>query len=480
MGSALPRSPWLDPERAIPLMRGETVPERLDDLWEFVRNPLPPGDGPDAPLFLQLRHSLDVDAEAHISDIACSALPYHARAALEHMFDGGFFRLNNPIIRHTVLRKRATLEQRGLLARIAVDVHPDPARPLTDYPPVGLVGLALDTSLAFDQAYRTAMKFIESYSRRVNGGAMIKSVLLQRLCSSLASGLRTTRALLERRVIETEANVDEFDVELGPIPDSETALLRSIIDELSRPGVKDPKLTAAMAFLTDMRTGDGSNRRTWLEHGCLLFTQYYDTALWMATELSKMLPNELVGLYAGAGRCSRFVGGRSESETRERLLGFVDTRELRLMVATDAASEGLNLQKLGTLVNIDLPWNPARLEQRLGRIKRIGQRRSRVDMLNLVYRDTQDERVYEVLSQRMKDRYDLFGTLPDTIDAAWVDDEKKLAEQLDLYIDRRKGARNAFDIAHEDTVDPDAHTWEKCSRVFSRDAMETLLKTRWT
>lgn len=150
------------------------------------------------------------------------------------------------------------------------------------------------------------------------------------------------------------------------------------------------------------------------------------------------------------------------------------------MVATDAASEGLNLQKLGTLVNIDLPWNPARLEQRLGRIKRIGQRRSRVDMLNLVYRDTQDERVYEVLSQRMKDRYDLFGTLPDTIDAAWVDDEKKLAEQLDLYIDRRKGARNAFDIAHEDTVDPDAHTWEKCSRVFSRDAMETLLKTRWT
>lgn len=89
-------------------------------------------------------------------------------------------------------------------------------------------------------------------------------------------------------------------------------------------------------------------------------------------------------------------------------------------MATDAACEGLNLQTLGTLINIDLPWNPSRLEQRIGRIKRFGQRRDRVDMLNLVYhgseKPTVDEKVYAKLSARMKDRYDIFGTLPDVIE----------------------------------------------------------------
>jgi superfamily II DNA/RNA helicase len=52
---------------------------------------------------------------------------------------------------------------------------------------------------------------------------------------------------------------------------------------------------------------------------------------------------------------------------------MVRAREIRILVGTDAASEGLNLQRLGTLINLDLPWNPTRLEQRKGRIQRIGQ-----------------------------------------------------------------------------------------------------------
>ena len=76
------------------------------------------------------------------------------------------------------------------------------------------------------------------------------------------------------------------------------------------------------------------------------------------------------------------------SVVREEIKGLVKSREVTLVVATDAACEGLNLQALGTLINVDLPWNPSRLEQRLGRIKRFGQARKEVDMLNLVYQDT--------------------------------------------------------------------------------------------
>ena len=85
---------------------------------------------------------------------------------------------------------------------------------------------------------------------------------------------------------------------------------------------------------------------------------------------------------------------------REEIKGKVKDRKIRLLVATDAACEGLNLQTLGTLINVDLPWNPSRLEQRIGRIKRYGQTRDRVDMLNLVYKNTNDEKVYQALSRR--------------------------------------------------------------------------------
>jgi superfamily II DNA/RNA helicase len=57
-----------------------------------------------------------------------------------------------------------------------------------------------------------------------------------------------------------------------------------------------------------------------------------------------------------------------------------------ILVGRDAASEGLNLQKIGTLINLDLPWNPTRLEQRLGRIQRVGQLRDEVYLHNMVYR----------------------------------------------------------------------------------------------
>ncbi len=128
-------------------------------------------------------------------------------------------------------------------------------------------------------------------------------------------------------------------------------------------------------------------------HGCIIFSQYYDTANWIGSQLAKTLSDEPVAVYAGAGKSGLFYGA--------------------------------------DFANIDLPWNPSRLEQRLGRIKRIGQARRTVDMLNLVYHDTQDERIYSVLSHRMKDRYDIFGGLPDTIEDDWIESAERLEEMMD-------------------------------------------------
>src|ERR1700737_2629380 len=121
------------------------------------------------------------------------------------------------------------------------------------------------------------------------------------------------------------------------------------------------------------------------------------------------LPDSPSRFTPGAGKPGIYINGEWKSVEREQIKKAVKERTIRLIVATDAACEGLNLQTLGALINVDLPWNPSRLEQRVGRIKRIGQARPKVDMLNLVYADTSDEKVYRALSQGMRDRYDLFG-----------------------------------------------------------------------
>ena len=107
---------------------------------------------------------------------------------------------------------------------------------------------------------------------------------------------------------------------------------------------------------------------------------YYDTAYWVAEKLTERLPQESIAVYAGSSRSGLFREGAWTSLEREEIKQAVKTRQIRLVIATDAACEGLNLQTLGTLINIDLPWNPSRLEQRLGRIKRFGQTRQKVDI----------------------------------------------------------------------------------------------------
>jgi superfamily II DNA/RNA helicase len=72
-----------------------------------------------------------------------------------------------------------------------------------------------------------------------------------------------------------------------------------------------------------------------------------------------------------------------------------------IMVCTDAAAEGLNFQFCGALVNYDMPWNPMRVEQRIGRIDRLGQRFSDIRIVNLHYENTVEADVYRALRDRI-------------------------------------------------------------------------------
>ncbi|MFZ1474726.1 MAG: DEAD/DEAH box helicase, partial [Anaerolineae bacterium] len=105
--------------------------------------------------------------------------------------------------------------------------------------------------------------------------------------------------------------------------------------------------------------------------------------------------------------------------------------------------------------------------------------RRNVDMLNLVYHDTQDEKVYQAISRRLKDKYDIFGGLPDTIDDEWIENVEELEVKMDQYIHLRQLAKNAFELRYESSVEPEANRWELCSRVLSRQDIIAKLSEPW-
>lgn len=118
---------------------------------------------------------------------------------------------------------------------------------------------------------------------------------------------------------------------------------------------------------------------------------------------------------------------------------MVKTGELKLLIGTDAASEGLNLQRLGTLINIDLPWNPTRLEQRKGRIQRIGQ-------------------------------------IPDVLSSVWVDLALEEEARVDALLDTLPKL-HAFDERYSRIQARPG--WDDCSRVLNRHEKIEELRKGW-
>jgi hypothetical protein len=468
-------SPWHKPEEVLPIMSGEDRNQNPEYAWDLLRSPLPTVDSTEDPaarrLYSAIRGDLGLSDKQYEAGGYIELTP-DTREDLEIILEGDtagttFFQRENPFVRHVVLRKRTALEDAGLLEKVGVNIHPE----------VNLVknvntfnalfeGLALRTTDDFNEAYEGAREFGRALGR---SGGFMKNLMEQRICSSIVAGISTAKKLIEGHTIHEETDDHEYDLVLNTTDGGdELFALESLLYKLQQID-QDPKLNAVLHYLDE---------ESWLSHGVIIFSQYYDTAKWMAEELAQHFPNEAVGLYAGAGKSKLYQKGESVGIDREVLKRMVADHQLNILVATDAACEGLNLQTLGALINIDLPWNPTKLEQRIGRIKRFGQVRDNVDMLNLVNAGTVDEKVYERLSERMKDRYDIFGGLPDTIRDEWIEDIETLGEKMDEYIKTQKTA-NGFDLRYNTSLEPSNKDWRDCSQVLSRRDFVSLMSESW-
>jgi SNF2 family DNA or RNA helicase len=132
----------------------------------------------------------------------------------------------------------------------------------------------------------------------------------------------------------------------------------------------------------------------------MVFTQYTDTMDFLRDELATKTSFRIM-CFSGRGGEVRGPDGSWRVISREEAKRQFRTGKADVLLCTDAAAEGLNFQFCGSLINYDMPWNPMRVEQRIGRIDRLGQKHAKIRIVNLHYEGTVEADVYMALRRRI-------------------------------------------------------------------------------
>ncbi len=177
---------------------------------------------------------------------------------------------------------------------------------------------------------------------------------------------------------------------------SQLKRLEALADQVRHSGQdrKWQELSRLLQEQQEMFDADGRRRKL------VIFSEHRDTLNYLADKIRTLIgrPSAVVTIHGGLARDQR----------REMQASFVQDKDVLVLIATDAAGEGINLQRAHLMVNYDLPWNPSRLEQRFGRIHRIGQTEV-CHLWNLVADETREGDVYARLLRKIEKQRDALG-----------------------------------------------------------------------
>jgi len=448
------------------LIMGKEKMEFFDpENWEWIRNPFPPRY--ENSVFASLRMKAGMQDDEFVFNKSFMELSKAEQQRIGVLLSGDFYGKHNPYIRHVVRRERKYLEE---------TINPKTNETYLKEIKVELKGEdnneALVLSSYLKEAYEYAEEFCTELGKRSKSAGFLKTLLLKRIGSSIEAGRNTGLKMLN----EWNTSLDEMSVEeddnkaesdIKNLTSTEIDLLEKYVRAIDANEATDPKYDKTVELLRD---------ENWIERGVIIFSQYLDTARWVAKKLSNEFSNEVIGLYAGGSESGLFIEGIFKKKDKEELKLMVRKRELRVLVGTDSASEGLNLQTLGSLINIDLPWNPTRLEQRKGRIQRIGQINDTVYIYNMRYKDSVEDRVHNLLSSRLQNIYNVFGQLPDVLEDVWIEiaiGEKEKALEIIENVPEKHPFENRYNMGvhHID--------WESCTKVLDRKEKRRYLEEGW-
>lgn len=207
---------------------------------------------------------------------------------------------------------------------------------------------------------------------------------------------------------QTLAELEKEIVVLGDLVELATRVRHSGLDK------KWTELRSLMLDEQAMYDTGGRRRKI------IVFTEHRDTLEYLVAQIRGLLGKDeaVVSIHGGIGREQR----RAAQEL------FTQDKDVSVLVATDAAGEGLNLQRAHLMVNYDLPWNPNRIEQRFGRIHRIGQTEV-CRLWNLIAKDTREGQVFQRLLDKVEEQRRAYnGKIFDVLGEAFED--KPLRELL--------------------------------------------------
>lgn len=439
------------------------LPDDDIEKWNWIRNPLPPSsEGRD---FELIRRSLRINDDLIVvSGDSWSKLKSSDKARILRI-GKDFAQHHNPFIRHIVRRTREFLEN---------SIDPETNEPYLKPIRVELFGEqdneAIRLTPYLRDAYSIAEEFCQLLSERLSSSGFLKTLLLRRVGSTIYAGRSTAEKMLsnwqgtEVDEDEDEETVDEEQMRYLTITEREK--LQQFISVLDANKENDPKYKVVLDCLLNLK---------WLDLGCIIFSQYYDSIEWLSKQLSADLSDETIGIYAGGQKSGIIQNKIFTHRDREVIKQMVRKGEIRLLLGTEAASEGLNLQTLGTLINLDLPWNPTRLEQRKGRIQRIGQVRDTVFIYNMRYKDSVEDRVHDLLSDRLENIYNLFGQIPDVLEDVWIHVALGQIEQAKRTIDAVP-PQHPFEMKYNQIKKV---PWESCAKVLDSVDRKQYLMRGW-
>lgn len=293
-----------------------------------------------------------------------------------------------------------------------------------------------------------------------NAIGFILTIYRKRLSSSftaLAKSLqgRLDRASIEEAQFELEDEGEETDVD-------EAAANMAVANRVLEAADISELLTAIEALPVDTKALQLKEELDRLQQAgfqqTMVFTGYTDTmdALrdWVANETGR----EVI-CFSGRGGEVRNADGSWRIVTRAEIKRRFKDGRGDILLCTDAAAEGLNFQFCGSLINYDMPWNPMRVEQRIGRIDRLGQRFEAIEIINLHYKDTVETQVYTALASRISLFEDMVGGLQPILSAmskeigrlalagAHVDVDAMIGTRID------ETPRPSVDIDDQDALD---------------------------
>jgi len=455
MGS--PASEWRNVgDPLFEMLAGHAQVKDLTVKWDFWRDPVPIPLDPSSADFDWVRRQLGMGPN---DDGATRADLERIDEAVRDDLDFKDLREVTPFTQRVVKRSRDRLEAEGKLVPIAMEPYGDDA--------------PIFCSHRMTEAFGLAEDFARELNQRVRAGGFIKTLLQRRIGSSLEAGLRTTRKMRAGSELAAEENPE--DDGLYPLEPNELEILetleRHLVAHLS--SEQDPKFERVLEVLQSDHQG-----ATWLERGTLIFTQFYDTAEALCEFLRPHLDIP-IGLYAGGGSSKLYSEESVRPINRNILKEQVQNNRLKLLIGTDAASTGLNLQQLGCLINVDLPWNPTVLEQRKGRVQR-GTISKTIPFYNMRYSEGVEQRLYQRLSSRIQGIADIFGVIPDFIVDGWVDDMLEDREWNDdalvKWIDG--DAENPFTL--KETTEYVSVDWDVTATVLNQTVARKQLMAKWT